>query len=314
MRQKVEKRIMVVEDDLLTAEVIVECLTKAGYLVKRTDSAEEALQSLEDWEPHLVLTDHDMPGMTGAEMLTRLRLEKNYVTVMFLSGRVDEKTIVGSLSAGADDYIKKPFSMKELVARVKVCLRNNDIRRELEQKNLILQEMVDIDDLTGLYNMRSIYKRIDEELSRSQRREENTALIMMDMDNFKNVNDNNDHLFGSFVLQEVGSIIMNNLRAYDFAARFGGDEFLVCLSGTNHNGAVAFCERLRQVIENYEFRDGSSFIRLTCSLGLAITDGKEKMDARSLVRKADHALYESKNNGRNQVTVTDLSKEKVGAS
>jgi diguanylate cyclase (GGDEF)-like protein len=301
------KRILVVEDDPMTLEVIVEALVQADFSVQYSSNPQEALQIIEDWEPHLVLTDHDMPGMSGMDLLKQLRARDNYVTVIFVSGRKDVKIKVSALEEGADDFVDKPFRIEELIARVRVCLRNNDIHRELKDKNEQLEKMVDIDDLTGLYNMRTIYDRIDTELARASRQDHNVAVIMMDMDRFKSVNDDNDHLFGSFVLQEVGKIIKNAIRDYDFAARYGGDEFLICLNNIEVSAAKGFCERLRSLIGNHEFRDGNSSMYLTCSLGVAVAKPSTQIDARDLVREADYALYDAKDAGRDRSVVRELN-------
>jgi diguanylate cyclase (GGDEF)-like protein len=131
---------------------------------------------------------------------------------------------------------------------------------------------------------------------------------MLDMDFFKRVNDEHDHLFGSFVLAEVGRIIKDNIRSVDFAARYGGDEFLIVLTEIDREGALSFCERLRKVIEQTRFRHDEHAAKLTASLGFAISaSGDRIIDAKSLVRYADQALYDSKKNGRNRVSCKDLS-------
>src|SRR5690606_9490426 len=192
--------------------------------------------------PHLVITDHDMPELNGLEMLKQLRLEQNYVTVIFMSGRTDSQLVAHAIRTGADDFIRKPFRFDEFIARVESALRNNDIHKELREANIKLQEMVERDYLTGLFNMRSMYERIEFELKRAKRFKRNVSAVMLDMDHFKTVNDTNDHLFGSFVLKEVGEIIRSTIREVDFAARYGGDEFLIVLTETNENGTRIFCE------------------------------------------------------------------------
>ncbi|MEO0337080.1 MAG: GGDEF domain-containing protein, partial [Pseudomonadota bacterium] len=133
-----------------------------------------------------------------------------------------------------------------------------------------------------------MYDRIEFELKRAKRFHRPVACIMMDMDHFKSVNDFNDHLFGSFVLGEVGKIIRTNMREIDFAARYGGDEFLLVLTETNVDGVKVFCERLRKAVESYEFNNGVNKMKLTSSMGFAITDGQQGVSAKELVRRADH--------------------------
>src|SRR5690606_37202766 len=114
-----------------------------------------------------------------------------------------------------------------------------------------------------------------------------------DMDHFKSVNDGHDHLFGSFVIKEMGKILTKNLREVDFAARYGGDEFLIILTGTDEKGVVTFCNRLCRIVREHTFTDGHDQIKLTLSVGYAVGSPDFKYDALELVRAADHALYEA---------------------
>lgn len=171
---------------------------------------------------------------------------------------------------------------------------------ELRLKNV--EKLVDIDDLTGLYNMRSMFEKLEAELERGQRFNHSTAVIMIDMDHFKNVNDNNDHLFGSFVLSEMGRMIRHQVRAVDFAARYGGDEFMIILPQANQEGVETFCERLRTAIEAKLFKNEHYQIKLTASFGYALCNpGAQPISSKVLIRVADFALYGAKNSGRNRV-------------
>ena len=293
------KRILLVDDEPEILEYLQEALSSVGYRTETASSADEALQQIKIFQPHLVLTDHQMPGLTGLEMLQNLRRQENYVTVIFVSANVDTDCVIEALKAGADDYIRKPFRLTELLARIESTLRHNDTHRELFEANRKLQELVDRDHLTGLYNMRTIYDKIDFELRRGRRFARQVACVMLDMDRFKSVNDNHDHLFGSFVIQQLGEIIESNVREVDIAARYGGDEFLIVLTEAQADGVRIFCERLREAIAGRVFQKGDDRICLTASMGFSLSDGRE--DARTLVRQADHALYEAKAAGRNGV-------------
>ncbi len=300
--QNQDRRLLVVDDDENTLTVVREALVQEGYSVETATSAKEGLELIKRIRPHLVISDHDMPELNGLEMLKKLRQEQNYVTLIFMSGRSDSQLVSLALKTGADDFIRKPFRFDEFLARVEAALRNNDIHKELREANEKLQEMVERDYLTGLFNMRSMYERIDFELKRAKRFKRNMSAVMLDMDHFKSVNDTNDHLFGSFVLKEVGEIIRNTIREVDFAARYGGDEFLIVLTETNENGTRIFCERLQMNIKAHTFDDGKNKIRLTVSIGYATITGQTELDARQLVREADHALYRAKTAGRDRVS------------
>jgi two-component system cell cycle response regulator len=286
------------EDDILT--ILHDALTQQGYQVAKAINANEAFSLVGKFEPDLVLTDHDMPGFSGLEMLKELREQHNYTAVMFVSARGEPNLVAQALREGADDYVRKPFRLEELFARVEATLRVHALHKELKEANRKLQGEVDRDYLTELYNMRTMYDRIEFELKRAKRFGRPVACVMMDMDHFKSVNDFNDHLFGSFVLKEVGVLIKSNMREIDFAARYGGDEFLLVLTETHTIGVKIFCDRLCEAIAGHEFDNGVNKMNLTASMGFAMTDGQEGLSAKELVRRADHALYEAKDKGRNR--------------
>lgn len=296
------KLILAVDDDQDNLNLLAGLLQHEGYRVETAISGEEALERLKSITPDLVLLDINMPGMSGYETLAEIRRREHYVSVIFVSARAETDEIVKGLDAGADDYVCKPFDPVELLARVRAQLRIQDLTERLAIANDRLQELVDIDDLTGLYNMRSIYQKLDAEINRAQRFGRAVGVVMLDMDFFKSVNDTHDHLFGSFVLAEVGSIIKDTIRQTDFAARYGGDEFLIVLSETSVGGAAGFAERLRKRIDEKTFSSATSSMKLTASLGLAVIEPSvHQMDARNLVRFADNALYEAKRAGKNCV-------------
>ncbi|HVK60977.1 MAG TPA: diguanylate cyclase [Bdellovibrionales bacterium] len=304
-----QKLILAVDDDPDCLAISTATLEHQGFLVEKASSAEEALEKLKKFTPDLMLLDINMPGMSGLDAIAQIRKRDQYFSVIFVSARNQTDDIVRGLDAGADDYICKPYDPVELLARVKAHLRIKDLTEKLEVANRRLQQLVDIDDLTGLYNMRSVYQKLENEIARARRFGRAVGVVMMDMDNFKNVNDTNDHLFGSFVLSEVGKLISDNIRQVDFGARYGGDEFLIALSETTIEGAALFCERLRAVIEGYRFKSPTSAMNLTASIGLAVIEPAThpNIDAKSLVRAADNALYKAKRNGKNCVKVFDMA-------
>ncbi len=301
------KKVLVVDDSATCVEMVAEALEKEGYQVEKLQHPKTAVELTQLWKPQLVILDVNMPEMSGLEVLRELKELDPYLAVMFISGSTNTDAVIEGLDAGGDDYMGKPFNPRELQARVRTQFRIRDLSDQLQAANKKLQELVDIDDLTGLYNMRSIYRRIDLEMERGRRFNRSACVVMMDIDQFKSVNDGHDHLFGSFVLSEVGKIVRENIRNIDVGARYGGDEFLIMLTETNREGAAIFCERLRKAISINHFRNDRDEIRLTASLGFAITHPKDCMtDARSLVRAADLALYEAKRSGRDCVRGTEI--------
>lgn len=295
------RRILVIDNEKESLEILLEPLRWEGYDARGVTSAEEAHKLIESWVPHVVILDWMAPSMAGLKVLRAVRERLPHVSCVFVSENSSTEAIIEALDSGADDYIVKPFVPLELLARIRSQLRIRDLHEQLLFANDKLKELVDTDDLTGLYNMRSLYQRLEFEMERGRRFHRDVCVVMMDMDYFKTVNDGHDHLFGSYVLSEVGKIIRANTRNVDIPARYGGDEFLVVLTETNYDGAMRFCERLRQHIERTTFRNGEDSINLTASAGFAITIPGENISAKELVRRADTALYDAKRSGRNKV-------------
>ncbi len=303
-----QSRILVVDDDHEVVDVIKLALETYGYQVHFTYSAVEAFEIIETWHPHLIVLDVNMPQLNGMDAVKRFRTHPEHFSIIMISGNNAPEEVIAGLDAGADDYISKPFDPKELLARVRAQLRIKDLNDQLLRTNARLKEMVDTDDLTGLLNMRSLYTRLEYEIARGKRYNRTVCVVMMDMDHFKSVNDGHDHLFGSFVLSEVGKLIKGSIRNVDIAARYGGDEFLIVLTEIDRSSTLAFCERLRVRIEQYLFQNGPDEMNLTTSIGFSITDpNSPDIDAKQLVRVADWALYDAKRSGRNKVCYFDLA-------
>lgn len=301
LKNSENRRVLVIDDDIDSLEILLEPLRWEGYDVRGVTSSRDAYNLIESWTPHVVILDWMSPSMVGLRLLKDIRQRLTHVSCVFVSENSSTEAIIEALDSGADDYIVKPFVPLELLARIRSQLRIRDLHEQLLFANEKLKELVDRDDLTNLYNMRSLYQRLEFEMERARRFQRDVCVVMMDMDYFKTVNDGHDHLFGSFVLSEVGKIIRSSTRNIDIPARYGGDEFLVVLTETDQEGAKYFCERLRENIQKTTFINGKDSISLTASLGFAVTVPGEVISARELVRRADHALYEAKRGGRNQV-------------
>ncbi|MCS6838571.1 MAG: diguanylate cyclase [Bdellovibrionaceae bacterium] len=307
-----DKSILAIDDDEESIAIFSAILTRYHFKVHACSSLEEARKFIHQTEYDLVLLDVNLSGeKDGFRLLSEIKNHyKNFVSVIFVSGESETETIVRGLDAGADDYIVKPFSAAEFLARVRAQLRIKHLTDQLHKANSQLQELVEIDDLTQLYNMRSIYQKIDLEIDRARRYNRHVCVVMMDMDHFKKVNDGHDHLFGSFVLAEVGKIIRESIRTIDIGARYGGDEFLIMLTETHLEGALAFCERIRKKIESYHFEKNNDHVNLTASLGFAVVSPAQyPIDSQTLVREADHALYQAKRQGRNCIVFRELKDE-----
>ncbi len=176
-----------------------------------------------------------------------------------------------------------------------------ELNVRLRKQEATLERMAMTDALTGLPNRRYLFERLDLEMGRAVRYERPLALIIVDIDHFKRVNDIHGHRFGDFVLTEAARVLRNNLRESDVVARYGGEEFAVLLPETNVEQAEAVAEKLRGAFAERELRERDAAVALTISAGVAATSVLAVEDGETLVARADAALYEAKRQGRDRV-------------
>lgn len=306
MKKDPKKRhILVIDGQNESLEQVLEPLNWEGYEAKGVNDILRANEMLQILKPQVIVVNPIVNGKLDIEMVSTLHRTSPNSSLILSSENMTSEQLIQCLDVGASDFVSLPLDPLQFLARVRAHLRTRDMHDELLFANDMLKELVDIDDLTGLFNMRSLYQRLDFEIERGRRFHRPLGVVMMDMDHFKTVNDGHDHLFGSYVISEVGKIIRANTRNIDIPARYGGDEFLIVLSETPTEGSKFFCERLRKAIESTTFTNGKDSIKLTISLGFAMTENGESITAKELVRRADMALYQAKHEGRNRVAMYD---------
>ncbi len=191
--------------------------------------------------------------------------------------------------------------MNKQLIEAKIHLEN--LTKELEEKNKILDNLANIDGLTGVYNHRYFQTVLDQEISRSLRYNTSISILMIDIDHFKRINDDFGHQVGDFVLREFSKIIQDNLRKYDILARYGGEEFVVILPESTAEQALIVAEKLRSVVEQTSIQDNREKYQLTASFGVStcFPATEDSFNKNTLINQADQALYEAKDKGRNQV-------------
>jgi diguanylate cyclase (GGDEF)-like protein len=272
----------------------------------RVLEAEDGLQGLKllvSEQVDVVLCDLELPGLDG-EKLLRMRSATRgecEVPFLFLSAVTDCERRARLLRGGASDSITKPFHASDLVARLELHLKIVRLQRELISKNRLLEQLSTTDPLTGLRNRRYLTEVLSVEFLRAKRYRTPLAVVMADIDHFKQVNDRYGHGAGDSVLEGVGSILKRGLRGSDHGGRYGGEEFLMVLSNAEAEGARTFAERLRQHVEETEFAaEAGGPLRVTLSVGIAALRAEHQTPG-DLVAHADEALYRAKQGGRNRV-------------
>lgn len=206
------------------------------------------------------------------------------------------------LTANISSSLDGLLTRQEL-ARANARLRDHD--RHLTQLNVKLQELAHTDEATGLYNKRRLFEQLEMETARAKRYGQILSCMMIDIDNFKQINDVYGHQAGDDILSQTGALLKKSLRATDFIARYGGEEFTVILPETSGAGARCAAENLRSTFMLYPFRIGKTFVHLTISIGIASCTTFDHLDARQTLMRADRALYTAKRNGKNQTVLAD---------
>ncbi|MBI5755837.1 MAG: sensor domain-containing diguanylate cyclase [Nitrospirae bacterium] len=182
-----------------------------------------------------------------------------------------------------------------------VALKNAHLFNVIKEEKTLLEKMAVTDDLTRLYNHRYFVRRLGEEFKRARRYKNSISCVMLDIDNFKKVNDTYGHQSGDWVLQEVAKVIRDSVRETDVVARYGGEEFAVILPHTGREDAIKLAERIRQSIKGFRFDAVGNGEQITASMGVATYPDTEIRDIDDLVRKADNGLYKAKSNGKDMV-------------
>lgn len=292
-------RILIADDDDVSRLELEALLTRHGHEVVAVSDGTEAWEVLQGEDPpRLAVLDWLMEEMDGVEVCRRVRerSELRNVYLILLTSRRDKEFILAGLRAGANDYVSKPFDSEELLARVHVGAQMVDLHAELTARMHELDALATTDGLTGIANRRTFQVCLEAECLRTSRYPAPLALMMLDVDHFKSLNDTYGHQAGDEVLKAMGRLLASSSRNTDFVARYGGEEFAVILVNTDKSAAMGAAERLRARIEAERWPHRA----VTASIGIA-SWGAGADNADELIRQADKALYFSKKHGRNQV-------------
>ncbi|MBI2264585.1 MAG: diguanylate cyclase [Armatimonadetes bacterium] len=275
-------QVLAVDDDLGIRQYLSAHLDLEGFRVVSAEDGPSALRMAEQVRPDVILLDVMLPRMDGFETCRCLKSSPTTreIPVIFLSVRASTKDKIQGLEAGADDYVVKPFDPQELIWRIKAVHRRSSTSlsqvREIEKRavqlakmNQALRQQAITDGLTGLFNRRHFSERLEQEWARATRYKRPFSLLLLDLDDFKQVNDRFGHPVGDAVLSEVGSAIVSAVRKVDFPARYGGEEFAVILPETPEEGALVAAHRIREKVEALQVATSDEIVSITASLGIS---------------------------------------------
>ena len=294
-------RILIVDDDAAVRNTMLEYIKTAGYHSESVSSAEDALELLERESFHVVVTDIILPAIGGLE-LTKLIKKDRGADVIVMTGYSDDYSYEEAINIGASDFVIKPVRLEELLLRIKRVLKERELTNERIRMMEKLQKLAITDGLTRLYNSRSFYSQLELEIDRFNRYRHPLTLLLLDIDHFKDYNDQYGHLEGDKVLVRFSQIIKSCLRANDSAYRYGGEEFTVILPETAGEEAQTVAHRIRAALEAEPFSpEPGRIATVTISIGVTEYQFKEKLS--TFIQRADRAMYLSKRDGRNKVSI-----------
>ncbi|WP_375203004.1 PleD family two-component system response regulator [Hyphococcus sp.] len=301
-----ETRVFLIDDNEDQAARLIAALDDDAYQVVHEADPEIALSRARSGEFDLILVNLSIEAMDPLRLCSTIRSfeETRLTPILAVVRHGDTRKLVRALDIGVNDYVTRPVDKNELTARVSTQLRRKRYVDQLRSSFQVSLEMAVTDQLTGLYNRRYLASHLSAMFDRAYWTGRPLSVMILDIDHFKEVNDKHGHDMGDLVLKEFAERISGAIRGIDLACRYGGEEFLVAMPDTDLAFASVVAERLRQEIagSKFMFNNGRDELNVTVSIGLASTEnGPEDDSAQKLIKRADEALYEAKNGGRNRV-------------
>jgi len=300
-------KILIAEDDPGSRRLVKVRLTAAGHEVVEATDGQFAWELFQREHFQMVITDWMMPRLDGLELIQKIRSNghQNYTYIILLTAIDDKPKVVMGLESGADEYLTKPFDNKELLARVASGERILKLEEQLIKAHHQMETLAMQDGLTGLLNRRAIEEHARTELDLAKRKERPLSVILLDIDHFKDINDQYGHSVGDQTLHHLTEILTRNLRQYDRIGRWGGEEFIVILPDTEITEAIAAAERMRTATAETKLSlENGEHYTVQISLGVACAS-KPYPELAKLVHAADLAMYQAKQTGRNRVCSFD---------
>ena len=276
--------ILIVDDDAVIMKFMKIVLEMEGYECETAISSQAALERVQSAPFDIMITDIVMPGMNGLELTGKAKGIRPNMSVIITTGFVDNFSYDKAIEAGASDFIKKPFTEKELIARIK------HVKMQQEIRNLTLR-----DELTGIYNRRGFFALVEYQFNLAKRSKTGMFMLYADLDNLKIINDTLGHQEGDRALTMAADILRKNFRQSDIIARIGGDEFVVFPVGTSADCVDKILERLQKALEAYNAENNRGY-SLSISAGISFYDPERPCTIDDLLAAADRSMYERKMN------------------
>ena len=300
-------KVLVADDSSVARRLLERMLSQWGYETVACADGAEAWDVLQERDaPVLAIVDWNMPRVSGVELcrLLRQQAREPYVYVILLTANERKDGVVEGLNAGADDYLRKPFDQEELESRLRAGKRITDLHSELVAAREAQRAQAQRDSLTGLWNRGAVLEILRREFVRARREASSLAAFMVDLDNFKGINDTYGHVTGDAVLCEAVRRLVSSTRTYDSVGRYGGEEFLIVLPGCGREDGMMRADQLRLALASVPIDASGFMLTVTASVGVAVIEhGGGASSWEGLLKAADEALYKAKDAGRNRVEI-----------
>lgn len=289
-------------------------LLRRDYRTAVFSSLTEARHWLAEHQPHIIILDDVVGSIEDLEQLGKICRSSSAVRplVFVVSESGDPDHARALMASGADDVIGKPLDPERFLARLEVHLHYQNAMVQLERRNELLSRLAAFDELTRLFNRRSFFEAMAGTLERVGEKNLPVALLLIDIDHFKRINDDYGHQVGDDALRHLAGRLAAPLRQDDIIGRYGGEEFCALIHNVSLDQAIVVAERLRQSVGDEPFLLAGHDVDITVSVGVAWVPGKMHAEPEQLLRCADAALYEAKHNGRDRIAVRDLESVRPG--
>ena len=281
--------ILLVDDDQSLLDVLTSRLLQEGFECATASTAASAIERIDQQSFDIMIADIVLPDREGLELSETAKRKKPGMAIIIMTGYISDFSYDKAVAAGASDFIKKPFSLNELIARIK------HVRMQEEMKSLLLR-----DELTGLYNRRGFFTLVEYLLRMAKRQDRGMFMLYADLDNLKQINDAYGHQEGDLALIEAANLLTKNYRESDIIARIGGDEFVVISAGTPGECIDTILKRLHQALAVYNAKRNRRPYALSISAGIAFYDPQNPCSIDELLAQGDRSMYGHKKQKQNR--------------
>lgn len=297
-------RILVIEDQSFESKKFTDALQVDDDIIIVSETGIDAMTKVNESDYDLIAVSLNLKNEDGLRLCSHLRSSEKTraVPILMVANEEDMPRIAHGLEIGAHDYILRPVDRNELIARVRTQVRRKRFQQRLRSNFELSLSMALTDPLTGLYNRRYFEVHLQKLLDKNAVSKKSMAVLMLDVDHFRNFNNTYGHAIGDVVLKTFATRVQDSLRSFDLVARLGGEEFVVILPDVSTEMAYFISERLRRSIGDVPFECNveGGIVSVTTSIGGAIIEGGTST-MEQVLKRADDCLYAAKEGGRNQV-------------